>query len=1072
MRPLTLTMEAFGSYGRRTVIDFQKPDQNLFLITGDTGAGKTTIFDAIVFALYGEASSTSNKKDGAELQSQFVGLHVKPFVELTFSEGNGPETLVYKVRREPRHLRPLKRGAGAKEESETVSLTMPDGSEYPQKETDQKLEEIVGLTKGQFMQVAMIAQGEFMDLLRAKSDDKKKIFRKLFKTELFQMISDELGRRKKEKEKEIATIRTVYQTEAAHVVIPDGYERRDELQAQKDKVSRPDRLTAADMETFLEELRLVRDWLREVRDQKAQERQAAGELRDEKRAEFTRAEGLLKSYKQLDKALAESKRYREMEEEMKETETRITRLRDSYEIKDRYDQYGGALLRQEATAFSLKQEEALLPGLKKEAEEAAAMEAAAKELYETELEYFTQTAERVRKALEFFDKIKLAEEEVSQDQKKAETARESARKARNELAALEKQETDWRKQAEELGDVEGQLSLWNKKNQETAGLKADLSALIGQRQEADNQKNLAVRSRKAYALAARTYEEKNSGYESKRKAFLDAQAGFLARELCPGIPCPVCGSREHPSPCPQTNDHEELSREALEALAEEVGRLRTAQEKQAAKAQADQALADEKEESWATAMKRFCRRLAGAMSKDTAEPAAELSESVTLTQAEERTAALEKTVLEEGIRLKEKSGILEKVLDSLSKVDQKKGKLREAAEKAQEVVVTATAALSGSQAQLETLRKEASKDYATAQEALLARKTAEEKKDQQNTVYKTAAEKARKAKAAKEQSETLIGKYRRDLPAQKQETMEQEASYETLREQKHLSESQWKSLVAAYDRETANRMQVMVEEYNQEKSAALGMAEAANGAIDGRKRPDLAALTLEKQEAERRYELADESWNQCQACWQTEETILSSLAPKMEERGRVVEEYTRLDVLYRLVSGNVTGARMDLETYVQRYYLEKILRSANRRFYEMSAGQFELRMCGLAKAGEGKNRGLDLMAYSTVTGKEREIRTLSGGESFMAALSLALGMADQIQESSAGLNLDMMFIDEGFGSLDEHSRNQAVKVLQRMAGGSKLIGIISHVSELKQEIEDQLIVSKDDDGSCVRWQIS
>ena len=138
----------------------------------------------------------------------------------------------------------------------------------------------------------------------------------------------------------------------------------------------------------------------------------------------------------------------------------------------------------------------------------------------------------------------------------------------------------------------------------------------------------------------------------------------------------------------------------------------------------------------------------------------------------------------------------------------------------------------------------------------------------------------------------------------------------------------------------------------------------------------------------------------------------------------------------------------------------------------MSAGQFELRMYDLEKAGEGKNRGLDLMVYSAVTGKEREVRTLSGGESFMAALALALGMADQIQESSVAVNLDMMFIDEGFGSLDEHSRNQAVKVLLEMAEGSKLIGIISHVTELKQEIEDQLIVTKDETGSHVRWQIS
>ena len=163
---------------------------------------------------------------------------------------------------------------------------------------------------------------------------------------------------------------------------------------------------------------------------------------------------------------------------------------------------------------------------------------------------------------------------------------------------------------------------------------------------------------------------------------------------------------------------------------------------------------------------------------------------------------------------------------------------------------------------------------------------------------------------------------------------------------------------------------------------------------------------------------------------------------------------------------------MDIETFVQRYYLKRILAAANMRFQDMSAGQFELRMVGEDKAGVGSNKGLDLMVYSTVTGKEREIRSLSGGESFMAALALALGMADQIQMRSAAINLDMMFIDEGFGSLDDHSRDQAVKVLTSMTGENRLVGIISHVSELKQKIDDQLIVTRDSEGSKVSWQLS
>ena len=212
--------------------------------------------------------------------------------------------------------------------------------------------------------------------------------------------------------------------------------------------------------------------------------------------------------------------------------------------------------------------------------------------------------------------------------------------------------------------------------------------------------------------------------------------------------------------------------------------------------------------------------------------------------------------------------------------------------------------------------------------------------------------------------------------------------------------------------------------------------------------------------------------NQCMDIYQNNTNVLETLKPKMAERTQMMAALTQLETMYNLLAGKVSGARMDIETYVQRYYLQHILNAANKRFREMSAGQYELRLYELAQAGDGKNRGLDLMVYSYVTGKMREVRTLSGGESFMAALALALGMADQIQASSSAIHLDVMFIDEGFGSLDEHARAQAVRVLQQMAGESRMIGIISHVTELKQEIEDQLIVKKDDKGSHVHWQIS
>ena len=261
-------------------------------------------------------------------------------------------------------------------------------------------------------------------------------------------------------------------------------------------------------------------------------------------------------------------------------------------------------------------------------------------------------------------------------------------------------------------------------------------------------------------------------------------------------------------------------------------------------------------------------------------------------------------------------------------------------------------------------------------------------------------------------------------------------------------------------------------DYSKNYASVSSKIETIEKRINGQSLPELDELEKDYQD------IVDIYSNQLEVVKEEEHTYLNnteslkSLDKIVSHAKEMIHKNHQLTTLYNQLSGNVSGSRMDLETYVQRTYLERILVEANRRFYDMSAGQYELHLKNIEQAGEGKNKGLDLMVYSFVTDSEREINTLSGGESFMAALSLALGMADEIKESAAGIDLDIMFIDEGFGSLDDHSRDEAVKVLMDMSEGTKLIGIISHVSELKQEIEDQLVVSKDDNGSHVKWQIS
>ena len=1077
MRPVKLTMQAFGSYGNLTKIDFSEPDQNLFLVTGDTGAGKTTIFDAIVFALYGEASSSTNKKDGVVLQSQYVELNVEPFVELVFSEGTGETRQLYTVRRVPRHLKRLTRGAGkntgSREVTGSVSLIMPDGTEYPQKEADSKLGEILGLNKGQFMQVAMIAQGEFMELLRAKSDDKKVIFRKLFNTELYQNIVDELMNRKRSLEKDIAQIKTACQTETAHVVISQEYEKWEEMEALKKQIQNGEIVV---MDQFLTQLTELCSTLR-TRIQEAQkDLDTLSKLRDEKRDAYTSASQLQGLYNQLEEALFELKACEDVEAQIKEKMLLSEHIRTAYEIQAEYlrcqDAFGN--LRNHENALKEQQERS--PQLENQAKLTAEEASKVQELAEGEKEVYTTIYERVNKEMKLRKRISEAQAIARESQETLQAAETAAQKAREDLDSLEKKEEEWRTQAETLADTGEKIALWKGLNQELEALFADLEDAEKQLQMTEKQKKESEKAKKSYIKIRALYESQNQKYESMRRIFLDEQAGFLARELQPGKPCPVCGALEHPHPCATLESHADLTREQLDLAEKEASRLRSQQEQLAGEARAAADLAIEKEKVYRDKLAKLCGGMQE-LFKDAAEEnvqnAAGISEIIDRSplefikqQLETRKLALQKQYTQ----FQKDQNTLLKLQNQLSHVEETKKQGKLTVEETSQKLTEAIAAAKSSQDVLEQLSS--SLEYPSEEAAM-------QEFDKSKAKWKKAA---RDAEDAQKKSSTaseafvncisLIQRYMDELPGLQKALQERQASYTELLHAKDMTESEWKPLTEGYSRQMADQLQKETDTWKQKKIAAQTVKDSASKAIDGRTKPDPELAKAQMEEAEVKRRLAQEKLDSYKEQYKADQDACSILTPQMEKRGKIIEKHAKLETLYKLLSGNMSGNRMDLETFVQRYYLEKILYAANRRFSDMSAGQFELRMVDAANAGKGKNRGLDLMVYSNVTGKEREVRTLSGGESFMAALSLALGMADQIQESSASINLDVMFVDEGFGSLDEHSREQAVKVLQELAGGSKLIGIISHVTELKQEIEDQLIVTKDEKGSHVRWQIS
>ena len=610
--------------------------------------------------------------------------------------------------------------------------------------------------------------------------------------------------------------------------------------------------------------------------------------------------------------------------------------------------------------------------------------------------------------------------------------------------------------------MDKKLAVSEGKKEEADAVSQEISDVRTLGNQAEQCRKKAIKAREDYVRITEDYNAANTKYESMRQRFLNAQAGFLAEELEPGKPCPVCGSTEHPNPHKRAVEYVDISEEKLQNMQINVDKLRKKQEKSAGDVAAARAEYETRKTTYIGSVRKLQERLGKSISS--------ITEQSSVTEMDHVLENWKQQLEEELNKLKKDAKLLAKLREALQNIEEQRRKLRETYTQCMTEEKEAAEKLAGSEATLKNLKDSA--EFQTEEAAKAALHQAVSSKQRAEETYQKVSAEAKEAVNSQKQAETLIGRYQQEIPTQKQCVEERKTSYIEIMSTKQMTEKEWKELAEAYSREAAEEFQKTVNTYYEKKAAQQARKDSAKNAVGKVGRPVLEEIQKERDLAETEYLEAEKIYNQLRMDSKDDGEIFAALSSRLEERKAVVEEHARIDALYRMTSGNVSGARMDLETYVQRYYLERILYAANRRFQEMSAGQFEFRMYDLEKAGEGKNRGLDLMVYSTVTGKEREVRTLSGGESFMAALSLALGMADQIQESSAAVNLDMMFIDEGFGSLDEHSRNQAVKVLQEMAEGSRLIGIISHVTELKQEIEDQLIVNKDENGSRVRWQIS
>lgn len=1066
MKPILLTMQAFGSYGEKTEIDFQKGG-DFFLISGDTGSGKSTIFDAMMFALYGEVSTNGSGKEN-ELLSQFVDVrNDKPLVSLAFTAHQHGQEETYKITRTPRHIRPAKRtGAKQQEEGETAELLMPDGSQYPSKlsDTNRKIEEIVGLTADQFRKVVMIAQGEFMDFLRAGSKEKTELLRDLLKTDYYYQLSERLKTLAKEKNTAAKTQRANMSFFAGRAVT-EGLPEEDAqaLEAAKGTVITAKELQPEQVNALAEVLSDVCARLQLQQRELAQRQTTAQVERDECMKRIEAAQPLMQRFKELEDAEKTLQECAAQADEIEEKRGLIGKIRDAWAIEPKYQRMKDAqkALTDAQRELAAKQQE--LPQLKQTAADAAALH---QQMEKTKDAATTQCAEvetKVEKALETFDALEKAEKALRQAEEADTKAKADAESAKKALDGFKNQEDAWRKQEAELQGAEAAYEVCKQQNQQYRDLKKSLEDLHGNQKDVQEKARQAAAAKDAYASATQKYQRAQNEYDDYRLAFLNAQAGLLARELAPGKPCPVCGALEHPAPCQLTQENQQLNREQLERRRKAADDAAKAQEEKAKESESAQVKLTERQKAAEEAERKLV------------ENAKNIRENVPMATAADVEAMLQAWLPElqsASKSVQAKVDALKKVRENLDGAKEKREQLEKAAADAQETAKSTENEKTTAATALDIHKKELSGGaYRTREDAVAQRTQAKEAKQKAEAAASQAAGKERQAQKTETECRARIQQLDAEMPKKQADAEEFNQQYQQTMAEKSLDETQWQALTETYpDVKIADRLQEEAEGFKEKKTAAEEKHKTAQNAITGREKPNMEQLNAAFEAAKAAWEKASAALEAAKHLHLDNARVLNDLREGREPLANACKEANTAQHLSDVMAGTESGNRMNLETFVQRSYMEKILRDANRRFRDMSNGQFELKLINVEDAGEGKNKGLDLEVYSIVTGKTRSVNTLSGGESFMAALSLALGMADQIQAATAAIHLDVMFIDEGFGSLSDNARNEAVNILKEMAGKQRQIGIISHVSELKDEIENQLIVKKDDRGSHISWR--
>ena len=872
MRPVRLTMSAFGPYAGRTEIDFSVfGEDGLFLIAGDTGAGKTTIFDAISFALFGEASGGRERRKSKSFRSDYAAPGAETYAELVFAH-RGAEWL---VRRNPEYVRPKKNREGTTTQYADAFMKNLETEETWDGVTavNDKIYELLCLTQDQFTRTVMIAQGDFLKILNASSDERKDLFRKLFGTGIYESVQQKLQEMNKACTKEMDDLDNRVVIAAARIdPEPEFPEREFILLHRKD---------AEYAEEIADCLERLTDAENNERGRVNREKNEAAEQAERLVAALERGKAVNADFDVLAAAESGLKRLLDEEAAVKEEEQRLSAGRRAQELAP---------------------DEAL---------------------------------------------ILSGEKELKQQEKELKDAAEALAGAEKALPGAEK------KLEEAVARLPGADKLLSDAEQ--------LSACVPVLKGLETKRKKIVAAEKELAALLKKSSEADAAYTAAKEGYYRSRAGSLAAELREGEPCPVCGSTSHPRPAEDTG--ETVTREDMERADRE-------------------------------------RRRADGELKD----------------AEKALSALRASAGEDLGRLAEQ-GVKENETPR------------------------------GLQERADGMRKEA-----------MGRREAKDAAEREMNGLRILMEKSRDAA---ERGEKRLGELRREAEEMERRFAQKLAlSFFADAEAYRAAKMTRQEMLDAEKR---------IREYGERRKSLSDRAAELKEKLVSAQRCDLEDTEKRLQEWKGRSRAAEEEEKTLVKRLAMHGDALKEIRDVLKQRKRKEETWAAVRDLYNCCAGIAGGSgrpKLTFEAYVQQYYFKQVVAAANRRLTVLTDGLFVLR-CREVAADRVHQSGLDLDVLDRGTGQWRDVSTLSGGESFLASLALALGLSDVVQGRSGAVRMEAMFIDEGFGSLDDNAIRNSLNTLNGLAGGKRLIGIISHVHDLEERIDRQIVVTKTLRGSGV-----